>query len=127
MSAPRGADVLGDVLGEELMTAGGTSISAGGLGSQNRHAGFEIGRLDVGHVAPLERETGATRAWRSRSPADRWREDDLFAGLEDVLKYEELSLDALLVAQKLHIVQPAITSTLRYRWRKRVRLFSCNA
>src|SRR5438046_635096 len=73
---------------------------------QDRHSGFEVGRLDVGNESPFEAITQTLL-----QSADLVRElvgskDDLLMGVVERIKsMEKFLLRALAAGQKLHIVE----------------------
>ena len=76
------------------------------LGMQDRQTGFKIGQLDVGGEAPLEAGDEAGLELRNLAGAAVAGEDDLFAGLEEVVeRVEEFFLDALLAGEELDVVE----------------------
>jgi hypothetical protein len=90
----------------KLRTGSGRSnFRRGGLGAEDGDAGLEVGRLDVGGQAPLEAGDEAGLELLDLAGAAVAGEDDLFAGLEEVVEgVEELLLDALLAGEELHVV-----------------------
>ena len=100
------ADVFDDVLRHELKNVcGNFHLQVGGLGAQNGDTGFQVGRLDVGGETPLE--TGNEAGFEGGDFRDRTvaGDDDLLAGLEEVVEgVEKFFLDALFAGEELDVV-----------------------
>ena len=100
------ADVLLDLVGDEGQDVL-RDVAAGGaqLRLEDRQAGLEVGRLDVGDQAPLEPGAEAVLERRDLLGRPVGRDDDLLVDLvEGVEGVEELLLGAVLAGQELDVV-----------------------
>ena len=91
----------------KFRTSSGRFLEPLGLGlhPQDREAGLELGRLDVGDQAPLEPGPQPVLEARDLLRRPVRREDDLAAGaVERVERVEELLLELLAAFQELDVV-----------------------
>lgn len=101
------ADVVADVVGDEGEHLVGDALEVVGVGlhAQDREAGLEVGRLDVGDEPPLEAGPEALVDVFEELRRTVGRDHDLVTGVVEVVEgVEELLLELLGVLEELDVV-----------------------